>query len=714
MSLFSASLLSTSYANNASQDEYFLDPALGDIPHVLSAVRLHQPTAEVPASITVLDSGFIRSTGAKNIQDLLRYVPGMLVIPEPFDNSDSVVYHGGPILYPKSMEVLIDGRAAYSTGLSAVGWNQLSVAVEEIQRIEVVRGPNSTTYGTNAFQAVVNIITKHPSDTKSEHYVTIQAGQNNDHYLYGQSGFDFAGGQWRLNAVDKGTDHLKDSEEERLSCDTPCPDRRDTQNINLRGYYELDKTQSLDAALMLMRAERKLPRYILDNNEVSEQQIEVGVRYFNDIAPDHNLKVSAFSYQYQRHHEQGFYNISSGYFDPDLFELYKINPKAADQIAAGLSPSAIDLSDPEQAALLQALSIKYSNPEDFLIPLSGVAHARAIERRADIEIQDTYAITPKLILLSGIGYRYDEVASESYYNQSISNRSLRLFGNINWRVSPNLSLHTGFMNEESDMDRSVLSYRAAANYLISPVESFRLVYSRASKTAEFFEQHANWSYRVDNLKTDSSLSGEYFYQTLISDEDLTPQNIDSYEVGYYGLRPEIKLEWDIRLFHENLTDIIYLWPAITSTEIYSDNKVEFYGFEWQIKKSLGNNQLRYIGAFTKSNSNVEEGLTEKEILAIYSPLSQALSVQTNWGKDISSMLTLFWSKNVGAPSANSDESVELKRLILNVFGTFNKPISSEVSWGVIVEHDVSNNPPIFHGSPYEKQTRFNLEIGVHF
>ena len=144
----------------------------GDIPHVLTPVRLQQPTAEVPASVTVIDRDFMDTIGTKEVYELLRYVPGMLVAPEPLNNSVNVAYHGGPAIIPKSMEVLIDGRAIYRSGISGVAWASLPVAVEDIQRIEIVRGPNSTAYGTNAYKAVINIITIHPSDTAGENKVS--------------------------------------------------------------------------------------------------------------------------------------------------------------------------------------------------------------------------------------------------------------------------------------------------------------------------------------------------------------------------------------------------------------------------------------------------------------------------------------------------------------------------------------------------------------
>jgi iron complex outermembrane receptor protein len=713
--ILSITLCTEAYAQIGFDDELLFDPTIGEVPHVLSAVRLHQPTAEVPASVTVLDAQFIKATGAKNIQDLFRYVPGMLVTPEVFDNSDSVAYHGGPMLYPKSMEVLIDGRAAYRSGLSAVGWNQLPVAVEEIQRIEVVRGPNSTTYGTNAFQAVVNIITKHPLDTISGRSVNIQLGDNNDHYLHANSGFDFAGGQWHLTAVDKGTDHLQDSNNiDRLGCTSSCSDRRDTSFINLRSYHELDDTQSLDTTIVVSTSKRPIPDYELDDNQVADKSLEAGLRYFNDISSNHHLKISTSTYRYTRKQAQRAASIPSGLLDPLLVELYLLNPTVGSQIANGQAPDALDYSNPKQLELAQALAVRYADPADFLTPLSGASYPQTTEHRLDVEVQDTYAITPDLTLLSGIGYRFDKVASETYYAGVISNNSLRLFGNINWRMNSKWALHAGFMNENSNLNDSALSLRAAANYLISPVQSVRLVYSSASKTPDFLESHAQWFYKIEDIETESPYSGEYFYRSLVLDQPLKSQHINSYEFGYYGQSLTHSHEWDVRLFYEQITDLIFLWPTIRSTKLYPDNSVDFYGIEWQYQKNFTTrSSLRYIGAYTEANSKVEEGLTEEELLAIYSPLSQTLSLQVPLNSSVNSMVSLFWVKDFGGPSENS-EAYDIQRLDINVFGSLQSRSLEDISWAVSLQHDLSKSPYIAGASPYEQSTRFQLELGLNF
>ena len=64
------------------------------------------------------------------------------------------------------MNVMIDGLSVYRPGLARVDWAEIPVAIDDIERIEITRGPNSATYGANSMMAIVNILTKHPRDTE--------------------------------------------------------------------------------------------------------------------------------------------------------------------------------------------------------------------------------------------------------------------------------------------------------------------------------------------------------------------------------------------------------------------------------------------------------------------------------------------------------------------------------------------------------------------
>jgi len=169
--LLGFALAGPSAAHAAITEADFLD----ELPVVLSASRLSQPQNAAPAAVTVIDQGMIRASGFRDIPDLFRLVPGFTVA-YTRDNTWGVGYHGLADAFSRRMQVLIDGRSVYTAGFGEVPWASLPLSIDDIERIEVVRGPNSATYGSNAFLGVINIITKDASQVPGSH-LSVQAGE---------------------------------------------------------------------------------------------------------------------------------------------------------------------------------------------------------------------------------------------------------------------------------------------------------------------------------------------------------------------------------------------------------------------------------------------------------------------------------------------------------------------------------------------------------
>jgi iron complex outermembrane receptor protein len=151
---------------------------LNDMPMVLSVSRLSQRLDEAPGAVTVIDREMIRLSGARDVAELLRWVPGFQVTSSFEADTPTAYYHGAFNEFTSRMQVLIDGRTAYSTYLSgSVGLGLLSVAMEDIERIEVLRGSNSAAYGARAFLGVINIITRLPVESYGW-ALSAKAGEN--------------------------------------------------------------------------------------------------------------------------------------------------------------------------------------------------------------------------------------------------------------------------------------------------------------------------------------------------------------------------------------------------------------------------------------------------------------------------------------------------------------------------------------------------------
>lgn len=150
-----------------AQDSFddFADFSLEDLlgVEVVSPGKRVQRLADVPAAISVITNEDIRRSGAKSLPEALRLAPGVEV---SFISGDrwAVSIRGFSEYLSNKLMVLVDGRSAYSPNFSGVFWNTLQIPIEEIDRIEVIRGPGGSIWGANAVNGVINIITKPASD----------------------------------------------------------------------------------------------------------------------------------------------------------------------------------------------------------------------------------------------------------------------------------------------------------------------------------------------------------------------------------------------------------------------------------------------------------------------------------------------------------------------------------------------------------------------
>jgi iron complex outermembrane recepter protein len=132
---------------------------------VTSVSKKEQKLSDVAAAIYVITQDDIRRSGAANIPDLLRMVPGMDVA-QINANTWAISARGFNHQFSDKLLVLIDGRAVYTPLLGGVNWDTQDVPLEDIDRIEVIRGPGATIWGANAVDGVINIVTTKADDTQ--------------------------------------------------------------------------------------------------------------------------------------------------------------------------------------------------------------------------------------------------------------------------------------------------------------------------------------------------------------------------------------------------------------------------------------------------------------------------------------------------------------------------------------------------------------------
>ena len=149
---------------------------------VVTASKSKERAFDVPAAIYVISNEDLRRSGHRTVMDALRMVPGLQVsqISSP---SYSVGSRGFGDEYANKLLVMIDGRSIYTPIFSGVFWDMVNVPLEDVDRIEVIRGPGATIWGANAVNGVINIVTKEAKYTQGAY---LSGGAGNHERAFGE------------------------------------------------------------------------------------------------------------------------------------------------------------------------------------------------------------------------------------------------------------------------------------------------------------------------------------------------------------------------------------------------------------------------------------------------------------------------------------------------------------------------------------------------
>ncbi len=523
--LFPASLFAATADNTlamlGSEDMY-----LEDMPIVISATRLEQPLNESPVATTVIDRQMIDASGAQTIPDILRLVPGFTV---GYLNGNYPVaaYHGLSDRYSKRIQLVIDGRSVYLPTLAGVSWSDLVITTDDIERIEVVRGPNASTYGNNAFQAVVSITTKHASEDKGQ-YVKMTVGS----YDAADAIYRFGGNNqndidYRVSIGTKnndGTDLLNDFTE--------------TDYLSYRLDYQLDTSSSLFY-------------------QGGFQDSTYGDIIENASDLDNNADVTT-AFQHLKF-ERSFDDDSS----ISIQYYYNYTKSFNSNFVTNVSLASASVGTPLEAAL--------ANIDDFdvydTLDLQSERH--------DLEINYFYNPLDSLRLISGASMRADKVTANDVFNPKTKDTLLlyRFFTHGEYSLTDNWLLNAGFMLEKNDISGTDVSPRLALIHHLNKQHTFRVSASKATRTPTLFDENGyialqqqltqNGGQPLNNplveglLGSDTLVDVEYYSSSNVNSEEII-----SYELGWIMQLIDNKLLIDIKLFSDETSNLITEIPYI--------------------------------------------------------------------------------------------------------------------------------------------------------
>ncbi len=505
------------------------DIFLADMPSVLTASRITQSALDAPAPVTVIDRDMIRASGFTELHELLRLVPGYLVADSP-RFGPVVVNHGLGNAFSTRLLVLVDGRSVLEAAAGTVKWQDLHVRPDDIERIEVVRGPNQASYGANAFQGVINLITRTPDADHGEE-LRVSRGNHGIQDYYARLGQASERFSWRVSASGR---------ESTLFQDFATFDRQ-----RLRSS-ERQTLHAQAAWRPSLRDELRL------NYGLSDGDDKVG----SSLRPND-----------EPYHERGNRN--------HFVQLAWHRSYAADSEFS-----------------LQYYHYSRRERDTFIISAPGLATPISYDvdmRRDDLELQQNHVFTDALKGVWGAGVRQDQVRSEHYYYSqgTLKGTQWQAFGNLDWRFAPRWLLHAGAMVEDHYNTNTLFSPRLALNYAIAPTHALRLSAGRGYRAPTLFESKAHEAVpylrdfdlnSIFNVPKGTNLNGSLVDLGAWATDIARPETMEYGEIGYVGRFKDYNLQVDTRLFleeHGGYIDTETCKVACVSADCAADTQCAF-------------------------------------------------------------------------------------------------------------------------------------------
>ncbi|MCG2578985.1 TonB-dependent receptor [Dechloromonas sp. XY25] len=519
-------LLGVAMACPAQADEE--DVFFSSLPVVASVSRLPQQLSETPASVTVIDQEMIRASGMRTVEDLLRLVPGFQVTSHNQDPA-IVAYHGlsyglSSEEYGPRVQVLVDGRSQYSPLFkSGVNWNLLPVALENIERIEVIRGSNTISYGSNAFMGVVNIITTDPALTKGW---TVSANHGNngirDEVLRWGGSVGDANVRFTARSFqDDGFQYGFYSNQWVAS-----PDNRQSQLFDLRADIPLSDRDELQLTGTFAR---DMSQYGRPDRPTSD--------------PIRNLEQSstAFNVLWRR-------TLSAK-------EDIKLRYGYTEDWAYSLALRGVSFNTNRVAPASVA----------FQLPIDPGGRSKQHE----LEFEHLLAPLQNLRLMWGSGLKSTAVQSVAQFS-SLDRKgrfAYRVFGNMEYRPVDPVIFNLGASYEHDNITGGMFDPRTSVNVHIAPGHTLRLAASRAHRNPSLYET-SGYAQTRDSYGTNPTNLTDVIYYA----QGVRPERIDTVELGYLAELKPIRATADVRVFSEWIPNYIQILPLALPTNTPDDKE----------------------------------------------------------------------------------------------------------------------------------------------
>lgn len=494
-------------ANPAQAEDELL---FAEVPVVATVSRLPQRLADAPTAVTVIDREMLRASGARDLNDVFRLVPGFQTFPHNTDSA-RVTYHGlTDEDFSPRVQVLVDGRSLYSPLFrNGINWALMPVAIEDIERIEVVRGSNAVSYGSNAFLGVINIITVDATLVRDFSVSVNHGGQGvRDLTLRGGAALGDAG-SLRLTYQQRSDNGLTDRYDWR--------DFYDARLFSLRADLQPSTSDNLEISLGRAEAVSQFGR--LD--------LATGVGKLDDPMRDYDQSSTHFQIQWRR-------ALAA---QEELRLRYALTEDWASDAHQETKPST------------------FKNHGANLPILMQVNAYGGRSRTQELEVQHRLAPFANTRVVWGASARYDTLSAPDYlYGRGeVSRQVARVFSNLEIRPISWLTVNGGASYEHDSLGGDHLAPRMSANFHLTPENTIRLGYAKAYRTGSIVDYLGDRRYLPEATTGGTPIPiGSIYRRRFLGDADLPTEKLETLEVGYLGEWKSLRMSLDVRAFHERI------------------------------------------------------------------------------------------------------------------------------------------------------------------
>ena len=473
---------------------------------VVTPSKVAQPILESPSSITVLTKQDIERYGINSFTDILRNVPGVDVMSvSPTDRNVSIrsfnQLAAGRILS------LVDGRPIYLDFYGLTVWSLLPVSIEDIERIEIVRGPGSALYGANAFDGVVNIITSSAGETGTR--MTAKSNQ------YGNIGGSITHGG-RVGDMSYTTSLASDAISGWDDADKDAGENRFASG-SLK-YYMDDKS-----SFCISGDTHEFRGDIIASSEIEPAEHSGRTSYLRMGYDRQDLKCRI------------------------LWRRLDSNAESKGMLSYHSEENTDGTERKSESCLKCHDSV--DNTDSSELPSYGIE-----SNTVDIELQHSFCPLSRNFITWGLNYRFNQMDSELVRGEHYQNLLAGYIQN-QLRLSESLDITAGLRYDRHPLTGNNFSPRGSVVYSPAVGHAFRVSAGRAFRNPSFV-----YSYLHTHYQKSFSVFPTPFYVTLIGNTELSPEWITSLEFGYRGkIGNRLKLNVDtfFNRLH-GLTEIVYL------------------------------------------------------------------------------------------------------------------------------------------------------------